>query len=108
MVGHPRPARADPRRPAWDKPQTEAYAEPAPTGGESRGYLTILGAGTLGGIQEWDGRGFGEDGTARIGRFADGADARIRILVPRDVMSLPRSFTESAMIVTLDALDVLL
>ena len=69
---------------AWDKPQTEAYAEPAPTGVESRGYLTILGAGTLGGIQEWDGRGFGEDGTARIGRFADGADARIRILVPRD------------------------
>jgi hypothetical protein len=69
---------------AWDKPQTEAYAEPAPTGVESRGYLTILNAGTLGGIQEWDGRGFGEDGIARIGRFADGADARIRILVPRD------------------------
>ena len=27
---------------AWDKPQTEAYAEPDPSGVESRGYLTIL------------------------------------------------------------------
>ena len=70
---------------AWDKPQTEAYAEPAPTGVESRGYLTILNAGTLGGIQEWDGKtGFGEHGIARIGRFADGAPARIRCWVPRD------------------------
>jgi hypothetical protein len=69
---------------AWDKPQTEAYAEPHPSGVESRGYLTILKTGTLGGIQEWDGRGFGEDGIARVGRFADGADARIRLLVPRD------------------------
>lgn len=69
---------------AWDKPQTEAYAEPHPSGVESRGYLTILKAGTLGGIQEWDGRGFGEDGIARVGRFADGADARIRCWVPRD------------------------
>jgi hypothetical protein len=69
---------------AWDKPQTEAYAEPAPTGVESRGYLTILKTGTLGGVREWDGRGFAEDGIARIGRFADGADARIRCWVPRD------------------------
>ena len=69
---------------AWDKPQTEAYAEPHPSGVESRGYLTILRAGTLGGIREWDGRGFGEDGIARVGRFADGASARIRLLVPRD------------------------
>lgn len=69
---------------AWDKPQTEAYAEPAPTGIESRGYLTILDAGTLDAVREWDGRGFAEDGTARIGRFADGADARIRCWVPRD------------------------
>lgn len=69
---------------AWDKPQTEAYAEPHPSGVESRGYLTILKAGTLGGIQEWDGRGFAQDGIARVGRFADGADARIRLLVPRD------------------------
>ena len=69
---------------AWDKPQTEAYAEPHPSGVESRGYLTILKTGTLGGIQEWDGRGFAEDGIARVGRFADGADARIRLLVPRD------------------------
>ncbi len=69
---------------AWDKPQTEAYAEPHPSGVESRGYLTILRAGTLGGIQEWDGRGFGQDGIARVGRFADGASARIRLLVPRD------------------------
>lgn len=69
---------------AWDKPQTEAYAEPAPTGVESRGYLTILEAGTLEEVREWDGCGFGEDGTARIGRFADAAAARIRCWVPRD------------------------
>lgn len=69
---------------AWDKPQTEAYAEPHPSGVESRGYLTILKSGTLGEVREWDGRGFGEDGIARIGRYADGADTRIRILVPRD------------------------
>ena len=69
---------------AWDKPQTEAYAEPDPSGVESRGYLTILKTGTLNEIREWDGNGFGEDGIARIGRFADGADARIRCWVPRD------------------------
>ena len=69
---------------AWDKPQTEAYAEPDPSGVESRGTLTILKAGTLQDVREWDGRGFGEDGIARIGRFADGADARIRCWVPRD------------------------
>jgi hypothetical protein len=63
---------------------TEAYAEPDPSGVESRGHLTILKAGTLSGVREWDGRGFGEDGIARVGRFADGADARIRLLVPRD------------------------
>ena len=33
---------------AWDKPQTEAYAEPHPSGVESRGHLTILKTGTLG------------------------------------------------------------
>lgn len=69
---------------AWDKPITEAYAEPDPSGVESRGLLTILKTGTLGEIREWDGAGFGPDGIARIGRFADGAPARIRILVPRD------------------------
>jgi hypothetical protein len=69
---------------AWDKPQTEAYAEPHPTGVESRGYLTILKTGTLEQVREWDGRGFGEDGIARVGRFADAADARIRCWVPRD------------------------
>jgi hypothetical protein len=69
---------------AWDKPITEAYAEPHPSGVESRGYLTILRAGTLEEIREWGGCGFAEDGTARIGRFADGAPARIRCWVPRD------------------------
>jgi hypothetical protein len=69
---------------AWDKSQTEAYAEPHPSGVESRGYLTILKTGTLAAVHEWDGRGFGEDGIARIGRYADGAPARIRGWVPRD------------------------
>lgn len=69
---------------AYDRPQTEAYAEPDPTGVESRGYLTILDGGTLETVREWDERGIGEDGTAVIGRFADGQPARVRFWVPRD------------------------
>src|SRR5207342_2872657 len=69
---------------AWDKPQTEAYAEPAPTGVESRGYLTVLSSGTLETVTEWDGHGFSRNGTARIGRFADSAQTRIRCWIPRD------------------------
>lgn len=69
---------------AWDKAQTEAYAEPHPTGVESRGVLTILRAGTLQETREWDGRGFSADGTARIARYADSQPVRIRAWVPRD------------------------
>ena len=69
---------------AWGKAQTEAYVEPHPTGIESKGTLTILKAGTIQEVHEWDGSGFGEDGIARIGRFADGQPARIRCWVPRD------------------------
>ena len=69
---------------AYGKAQTEAYVEPHPTGIESRGVFTRLKAGTLQELREWGGRGFGEDGIATIGRFADSAPVRIRILVPRD------------------------
>ena len=69
---------------AYDKPQTEAYVESHPTGVESRGVLTILRAGSLREVRDWDGGGFGADGTARIGRFADGRPARVRAWVPMD------------------------
>lgn len=69
---------------AWDRAQTEAYAEPDPSGIESRGYLTILNGGTLEAGCEWDGKGFSADGLARVGRFADGMRARIRGWVPMD------------------------
>jgi hypothetical protein len=69
---------------AWGKSQTEAYAEPHRAGLEDRGRLTILKAGTLEEVRDWDGEGFSEDGIARIGRFADGAPARIRCWVPMD------------------------
>lgn len=69
---------------AWHKARTEVYAEPHPTGIESRGVLTILKAGTLETVHPWDGTGIAADGIARIGRFADGQPTRIRFLVPRD------------------------
>ena len=69
---------------AWGKPQTEAYVEPHPTGIESRGVLTLLKSGTLETVREWDGQGISEEGIARIGRFADSMDARLRFWVPRD------------------------
>jgi hypothetical protein len=69
---------------AYDKAQTEAYAEPDPSGVESRGYLTILRAGALEDVHDWDGHGIGADGIGRVGRFADGQPARIRLFVPRD------------------------
>jgi hypothetical protein len=79
IVGEPRAIAA-----AYGRAQTDAYAEPHPSGIESRGVFTRLKSGTLQGTQEWDGRGFSEAGIARIGRFADSAPVRIRILVPRD------------------------
>lgn len=69
---------------AWHKPITEAYVEPSPDGVASRGTLTILRTGTLQGIRHWDGEGVTGDGFARVARFADGADARIRIFAPMD------------------------
>jgi len=69
---------------AYDKSQTDAYVEPHATGVESRGVLTILHGGSLRQVREWDGGGFSADGTARIGRFADGLPARIRAWVPMD------------------------
>jgi len=69
---------------AWHKPITEAYAEPAPDGIASRGYLTLLSRGTLEHGREWTGAGVTEDGFAVIGRYADGQDARIRLFAPMD------------------------
>jgi hypothetical protein len=69
---------------AFDKPLTEAYPEPHPSGVESRGYLTILKSGTLDEIREWDGSGITADGFASAARFADGQPARLRFWVPRD------------------------
>lgn len=80
VLAHPRPIAA-----AWNKPMTEAYAEPSRTGVESRGMLTLLKAGTLDATREWSGRGVDPGtGCAVIGRFADSNDARIRFWVPRD------------------------
>ena len=69
---------------AWHKARTEVYVEPHPTGVESRGVLTILKAGTLETIRDWDGHGISENGTAVIGRFADAQPAHIRFFVRRD------------------------
>lgn len=79
VLAHPRAIAA-----TWNKPMTEAYAEPDPTGVESRGVLTLLKAGTLEKAREWDGRGADKTGCAVIARFADSQDARIRFWVPRD------------------------
>jgi hypothetical protein len=70
---------------AWGAAMTEVYAEPDPTGIESKGLLTILRRGTLQQVREWDGRGIDpETGIAVIGRYADGAPARIRFFARRD------------------------
>jgi hypothetical protein len=80
VIAHPRKIAA-----AWAKPITEAYVEPSPDGVESRGILTILRQSTLTAIREWDGAGVDpEDGTAVIGRYADGAPASIRLFARRD------------------------
>jgi hypothetical protein len=79
VLGQPRALAA-----AFDKAMTEAYVEPHPTGVESRGVLTLLKAGTLQAGHDWDGKGFNEQGIARIGRFADSQPVRIRVFVPRD------------------------
>jgi hypothetical protein len=80
VMAHPRAIAA-----AWNKPMTEAYAEPDPAGVESRGVLTLLKGGTLEKPREWDGRG-ADPGTGRavIARFADSADASVQFWVPRN------------------------
>lgn len=70
---------------AWDTSMTAAYAEATPDGIESRGFLTLLGRNTLETTRLWAGRGANPDtGIAVIGRYADGADTRIRFWAPRD------------------------
>jgi Helicase HerA, central domain len=69
---------------AWHKPVTEAYAERDPAGITSRGYLTILGRETLMTVREWNGAGMDpRTGMAVIGRYADGADAHVKLYTPR-------------------------
>ena len=80
VMAHPRKIAA-----AWGKATTEAFAEPAPDGVESRGVLTILRTGTLAATREWNGAGVDpQTGIATIGRYADGKPARIRLFAPRD------------------------
>ena len=69
---------------AWHKTLTEAYVEPSPDGVASRGYLTILKHGTLQQVRHWNGQGVTGEGFAVISRFAEGADARIRVFAPMD------------------------
>ena len=67
-----------------DKPRTEVFVEPYPDGRESRAVLTILKRDNLRDVTEWDGSGLDADGLATIGRYADGAPARIRLYARRD------------------------
>lgn len=69
---------------AWHSPTTEVYAERDPKGITSRGYLTILPGNSLQETQWWDGSGMDpKTGLARIGRFADGSPAHIKLYTPR-------------------------
>lgn len=79
IVSEPRAVAA-----AYGRAQTDAYAEPHPSGIESRGVFTRLKSGTLQVTREWDGHGFTSAGTARVGRFADSQPVRIRAWIPRD------------------------
>lgn len=70
---------------AWDTSMTSAYVERSPDGVESRGSLTLLERNTLEVTRLWGGRGADPaTGIAVIGRYADGADARVRFWAPRD------------------------
>jgi hypothetical protein len=69
---------------AWHSAVTEVYAERDPKGVTTRGYLTILPGSGLKGGRFWDGSGMDPaTGLARIGRFADGADAHEKWYEPR-------------------------
>ena len=65
-------------------PDDQVYAERDPKGVTSRGHLTILPENSLQGTQWWDGKGMDpKTGLARIGRFADGSPAHIKLYTPR-------------------------
>ena len=69
---------------AWHRAITDCYAERDPRGIASRGYLTILAGSSLQATRFWDGQGMDpESGLARIGRYADGADASEKWYTPR-------------------------
>ena len=71
---------------AYDRPVTEAYVEPDPSGIKSRGVFTKLRTGTLDAVREWNGQAIDlRTGLAMVGRFPDGKPVHERYLVtPRD------------------------
>lgn len=71
---------------AYDRPVTEAYVEPDPSGIKSRGVFTKLRTGTLDEVREWNGQAIDlRTGLAMIGRFPDGKPVRERyFILPRD------------------------
>lgn len=71
---------------AYNRPTTEAYVEPDPTGIKSRGVFTRLRTGTLDEVREWDGKAIDlRTGLAMVGRFPDGKPVRERyFILPRD------------------------
>ena len=71
---------------AYDRPVTEAYVEPDPSGIKSRGIFTKLRTGTLDEVREWNGQAIDlRTGLAMVGRFPDGKPVRERYLItPRD------------------------
>jgi hypothetical protein len=69
---------------AWHTTTAECYAERDPQGVTSCGYLTILPGSSLQASSWWDGKGMDrKTGLARIGRFADGSPAHVKLYAPR-------------------------
>lgn len=76
---------------AFDKPDSQAIAEPHPQGIKSRAKLTILHRDVLADVQLWAGSTLDPvTGIATVGRFPDSAPAAFRFWIPGDgaVMSL--------------------
>jgi hypothetical protein len=71
---------------AYNRPITEAYVEPDPSGVKSRGVFTRLRTGTLDEVREWNGQAIDlRTGLAMVGRFPDGKPVQARyFILPRD------------------------
>ena len=68
---------------AYDAPVTEAYAEPDPSGIESKGLLTLLRTSPLDAPRRWAGGSIDPaTGLAVAGRFPDGQDVHEQFFVP--------------------------